>query len=370
MIKLTNIWKAYGGRQVIRELSLQIPEGKTTVLIGSSGCGKTTLLEMINGMVRPEEGEITIGGRNLRQSDLISLRRRIGYVIQEIGLFPHYTVFRNIALVPTLLKWNQERIRERVTEMMRLVNLPAEKMNAFPHQLSGGQRQRVGVARALAANPQILLMDEPFGAIDPINRKRLQDEFLAIQQKLKKTVVFVTHDMDEALKLGDVIAVMNEGSIVQSGPAAELILHPANEFVRQFVSGDNIGKALSNLPVKTALNPLKKMDTEASDGDRLQWESDAPDVLWVTDRDRTYLGRIWRKNFSAAGQVNDEAIEWLPPLRPGDNFGAVFPNLLMNSHQALPVIDANGILQGEVLLNSLRALVRAMVRQREVGGIE
>ncbi len=370
MIKLINIWKFYGDKQVIQGLSLQIPKGQTTVLIGSSGCGKTTLLEMMNGMVLPDRGAVEINGRVLRQSDLISLRRRIGYVIQEVGLFPHYTVFRNIALVPALLKWNDERIRARVIEMMRLVNLPMEKINAFPHQLSGGQRQRVGVARALAADPEIMLMDEPFGAIDPINRKRLQDEFLDIQQKLKKTVVFVTHDMDEALKLGDVIAVMAEGRIVQSGAAADLILRPANEFVQKFVSGDNIGKALSSLPVKTAISPLKKADSKLSIPDRLLWESGEPDRLWVTDQNEKYLGGLSRKKISASGKVNPAAIKFLPVIRPTDNFGAVLPHLLMNNNRAMPVVDAAGKLRGEVLPNSLRILAQTVIHQRGVGEIE
>ncbi|MFQ5583869.1 MAG: ABC transporter ATP-binding protein [Calditrichia bacterium] len=249
MIELRNISKSYGSLKVVDDLSLAVARGEITVLIGPSGCGKTTTLEMINGLVTPDEGEIIVDQENIAAADIISLRRRIGYVIQEIGLFPHYTVRENISVVPKLLKWDQARINSRIEELLGLVNLGKDVLEKYPHQLSGGQQQRVGVARALAADPQYLLMDEPFGAIDPINRVHLQDEFLRIQNRLKKTVVFVTHDMDEALKMGERIAVMNRGRLLQYDSPLNILRNPAGDFIEQFVGSRQLMKTLSLLTI-------------------------------------------------------------------------------------------------------------------------
>lgn len=249
MIELKDISKSFGSREVIRNLTVTFPPNEISVLIGPSGCGKTTTLEMINGLVKPDGGEIIVDGENLASTDLIALRRQIGYVIQEVGLFPHYNIYDNIALIPRLLKWEEGRIQSRIEELMTLVNLSPDQLGKYPAQLSGGQQQRVGVARALAADPQYLLMDEPFGALDPINRSRLQDEFLKIQKKLRKTVVFVTHDMDEALKLGNRIAIMRKGEIVQFDIPLQLMRNPENDFVKDFVGAHRMLRALEMIRI-------------------------------------------------------------------------------------------------------------------------
>ncbi len=249
MIQLRNISKSYGIHEVIKNLTISFPPNEISVLIGPSGCGKTTTLEVINGLVKPDMGEIIVDDRNLADTDLISLRRQIGYVIQEVGLFPHYDIYENMALVPRLLKWDDKHIHSRIEELLELVNLSPDQLKKNPAQLSGGQQQRVGVARALAADPKYLLMDEPFGALDPINRSRLQDEFLHIQKKLQKTVVFVTHDMDEALKLGNRIAIMNRGELIQFNTPLHLMRQPKNDFVKEFIGAHRMMKALEMITI-------------------------------------------------------------------------------------------------------------------------
>ncbi len=235
MIELANVTKRYGETVAVDDISLQIPAGRLTILLGPSGCGKTTLLRAINRMVDIDAGTVLVGGRSTAELRPEELRRHIGYAIQSVGLFPHMTVRRNIATVPRLLGWDGERIERRIEEMLALVGLdPATYADKKPHQLSGGEAQRIGVARALAADPPVLLMDEPFGALDPINRERLQREFAAVQRSLGKTVVFVTHDIEEAVLLGDSIVLMREGRIVQTGPPEELWRNPANTFVGSF----------------------------------------------------------------------------------------------------------------------------------------
>jgi osmoprotectant transport system ATP-binding protein len=246
-LELRNVQKRYPGRReaAIPDLSLTVPAGEVCVLVGPSGSGKTTAMRLINRMIPLTGGDILLGGRSVLQRDPTELRREIGYVIQQVGLFPHLTIHDNIATVPKLLGWSKDRIEPRVTELLELISLDAEIGRRYPHQLSGGQRQRVGVARALAADPPLLLMDEPFGAIDPINRATLQDGFLALQRQVRKTVVFVTHDIDEAIKLGDRIAILREGgTLAQYATPAEILDHPADEFVADFVGADRALKRL------------------------------------------------------------------------------------------------------------------------------
>ncbi len=248
-LELREVSKRYTGQRspAIVDLSLTVPAGEVCVLVGPSGSGKTTAMRLINRMISISGGDILLGGRSVLQRDARELRREIGYVIQQIGLFPHQTVAENIATVPHLLGWDKRRIAARVSELMALIGLDADELgDRYPAQLSGGQRQRVGVARALAADPPLMLMDEPFGAIDPINRARLQDEFLALQRKVKKTIVFVTHDIDEAIKMGDRIAILREGGrLAQYDTPREILTHPADEFVAQFVGADRGIKRLS-----------------------------------------------------------------------------------------------------------------------------
>ncbi len=257
MIEIENVSRIYDGRKAVDDVSLSIGRGEFCVVVGSSGSGKTTLLRMVNRLVEPSEGTVRIAGRDIREVEAYQLRRRIGYVIQGNGLFPHRSVAQNIATVPRLLGWDRSRIQRRVTELLRLFQLdPAEFADRLPGQLSGGQQQRVGVARALAGEPEILLMDEPFGALDPLIRAKAQADLLAIQQKLGTTVMLVTHDMNEAMALGSRIAVMDSGRLLQYGPPAEIIARPASAFVAGLVgSGDRPFRMLALDVVRNHVEP-------------------------------------------------------------------------------------------------------------------
>lgn len=249
MINIKNVSKKYDDFTAVNNLSLTVKPSEFLVILGPSGCGKSTLLRLINKMITRDGGEIEVNGENIDDLQGEELRKTIGYVIQNIGLFPHMNVQKNIATVPHLLKWNEEKIDKRVSEMLRLVGLdPSTYKGKKPAELSGGEAQRIGVARAMASDPDILLMDEPFGAVDPINRLRLQKEFRKIQRKLKKTVVFVTHDTDEALLLADRICIMNQGEIVQVDTPEKIILEPTNDFVENFFKGEGILTIFSRKP--------------------------------------------------------------------------------------------------------------------------
>ncbi len=252
MISLRHVSKLFGDSSgpAVRDLSLEINEGETVVLVGPSGCGKTTTMKMINRLVEPTSGEILVGGRNVMDQDPVELRRGIGYVIQSIGLLPHRTVEENIATVPGLIGWPEERTRRRVGDLMEMFGLDLELLRRYPAELSGGQRQRVGVARALAADPPVMLMDEPFAAVDPIVRARLQDQFRLIQERIRKTIVFVTHDIDEAIKMADRIAILNLGAVIeQFAPPEEILRDPASEFVKDFVGAERGLKRLALIKV-------------------------------------------------------------------------------------------------------------------------
>lgn len=267
MIQLHEVHKSFpDGTQALKDISVTLPEGKLTVVIGPSGCGKTTLMKCINQLEKPTSGTISIHNQPISSIPEVELRRDIGYVIQRIGLFPHMTIEKNAALVPQLKKWPKEKITARIRELMNLVGLdPDIYLGRYPLELSGGQQQRVGFVRALAADPSILLMDEPFSALDPISREQLQDELISLQQKIQKTIVFVTHDMDEALKIADMIILMKDGKIEQMGTPEEIIHSPANEFVTQFIGSERLEKNRSwlDLPLHSLdLTYQKELDPE------------------------------------------------------------------------------------------------------------
>ena len=268
MIRLLGVGKTYpDGTVAVHELDLDVPEGALVVLVGPSGCGKSTTLKMVNRLIEPTTGRIFMDSEDITDADPVDLRRRIGYVIQQIGLFPHQTIRGNVATVPSLLGWDKKKALARADELMELVGLdPAEYGGRYPHQLSGGQRQRVGVARALAADPPVLLMDEPFGAVDPIIRARLQDEFLRLQQGLGKTVMLVTHDIDEAVKMGDRVAVFASGGrLAQYDVPAQILGRPADEFVAEFVGASRGLRRLAVTPIDAAdLEPLNGREIRAS----------------------------------------------------------------------------------------------------------
>lgn len=258
-IRFDNVSKQYpqAPRPSVNGVDLDVAEGSFVVLLGPSGCGKTTLLKMVNRLIEPTTGTIWLGGQDIRQMEPVKLRRQIGYVIQQIGLFPHMSVAQNVAVVPSLLGWESERVTERVDMLLELVGLPPDEYrNRYPAQMSGGQRQRVGVARALAGDPGLILMDEPFGAVDAITRTGLQNALLDLQRQLKKTILFVTHDVEEALRLADKIVVMREGKVVQYDTPFDLLRRPADEFVHALVGADDIVRQLSMLRVAAAMEPL------------------------------------------------------------------------------------------------------------------
>jgi osmoprotectant transport system ATP-binding protein len=276
MIEIDEVSKSYGDRRIVDHLSLTVAAGALCVLLGSSGCGKSTTLRMINRLIPIDSGSIRVGGEDVMQVPAEALRRRIGYAIQSIGLFPHWTVEDNIATVPRLLKWPKVRVRDRVTELLELFRLdPATYRGKYPHQLSGGEQQRVGVARALAADPELLLMDEPFAAVDPITRDALQAEVARIHRATGKTIVFVTHDIEEALRLATVIAIMDSGRIVQLGSPLDILEHPANDFVREFVGRQGLGLKL--LSVRKIADRLRRGETV--EGETISLDASLGDAL-------------------------------------------------------------------------------------------
>ncbi|HWH33655.1 MAG TPA: ABC transporter ATP-binding protein [Egibacteraceae bacterium] len=284
------------GTLAVEDLDLAIPEGEIVVLVGPSGCGKTTTMRLVNRMAEPTAGRVLLAGTDVRDVPAHELRRGIGYVIQQIGLFPHRSAAQNIATVPELAGWPRDRVRARVDELMALVGLPAETAGRFPHQLSGGQRQRVGVARALAADPPVLLMDEPFGAVDPVVRGQLQDELLRLQQAVHKTIVFVTHDIDEALKLGDRIAVMSApGRVRQYDTPSAILARPADDFVTEFLGAERGLKRLALIPVsQVKADPGPAVPDGAPRADAVRAaEAAGTDWVVVLGPEQRLLGWVW-----------------------------------------------------------------------------
>ncbi|HWC10355.1 MAG TPA: ATP-binding cassette domain-containing protein [Acidimicrobiales bacterium] len=364
MIRLESITKRFANGQVaVDALDLEVPAGEVCILVGPSGCGKTTTLKMINRLVEPTSGRIFIDGDDVTRVDPVALRRRIGYVIQQVGLFPHQTVADNVATVPRLLGWDRQRARRRVDERLDLVGLePARFRDRYPNQLSGGQRQRVGVARALGVDPPVLLMDEPFGAIDPINRDRLQQEFLRLQGEVQKPVVFVPHDIDEAVRLGDRIAILREGGVLeQYAPPADVLGRPASPFVAEFVGADRglkrlsvtaiDGAALDTLPVLPPAAPLAAA-RRALDEAGVGWAV-------AVDDDGRLAGAVPRARTEGEGALADR----LQPVAavPADaTLKDALAALLLGDDGWLAVVDG-GTYRGALTPQSLHAAIRRSV---------
>ncbi|HLM08269.1 MAG TPA: ABC transporter ATP-binding protein [Thermoleophilaceae bacterium] len=346
----------------MHELSLTVPAGDICVLVGPSGCGKTTAMRMVNRMIDITAGDILLDGHSVRERRPAELRREIGYAIQQIGLFPHLSVADNIGTVPRLLGWDRERIRARVDELLELVSLdPVETRSRYPAQLSGGQRQRVGVARALAVDPPLMLMDEPFGAIDPINRERLQNEFLRLQREIRKTVVFVTHDIDEAIKMGDRIAVLQQGGkLAQYAPPAELLMYPADPFVEDFVGADRALKRLALQRVRDVdlwKAPLVRAGEPIAEARAKLADSEVPYPLLVDDHGRP---QGWLSDRALVGErvAKELRSRATPILELDDVLRDALSDLLADEAQYGPVVDERGAVTGvlsiEILSHALK----------------
>ena len=342
-------------------LSLEIPDRAITVLVGPSGCGKTTTLRMINRMVEPTEGSILLDGQDIRQQPVNTLRRSMGYVIQNAGLFQHRTILDNVATVPRLLGWSKQKARDRAAELMERVGLDTSLAKRYPYQLSGGQQQRVGVARALAADPPVLLMDEPFSAVDPVVRKGLQDELLRIQDELGKTIVFVTHDIDEAIKLGTMVAVLRTGGrLAQFAPPAELLSTPADPFVEDFLGADRGIRRLSFFPsteLELQTTPVVAIDADA---EKLASRGGAAPYLLVTDTDGRPLG--WGEpDALTTGEIDRERL--LPygrPFVPGrDSLRTALDGAVLSPTGWAVAVDGEGRAVGVVSQQVIGEAIRA-----------
>jgi osmoprotectant transport system ATP-binding protein len=350
-VRYDHVTKRYPGQTTpaIQDLDLEVPAGEICVLVGPSGCGKTTAMRMVNRTVEITDGDILIGETSIREREPASLRREIGYVIQQVGLFPHRTVAANIATVPQLLGWDRDRREARVRELIDLVGLDHDFAERYPAQLSGGQQQRVGVARALAADPLVMLMDEPFGAIDPITRERLQNEFLRLQGEIRKTVLFVTHDIDEAIKMGDRVAVLKDGGrLAQYATPAELLMAPADEFVEDFVGADRALKRLALMRVRDIdlwEAPLAFVGQATSEVRLKLHRAEVPHALLV-DSQRRPLG--WLSERNLAGELVPERPDSSPDpvLDLDDVMRDALADLLQSETQYAPVANAQGEIAG------------------------
>ncbi len=280
MIEVKNLIKKFAAQPAVDDISFKVDEGENFVLLGTSGCGKTTTLKMINRLIEPTSGDIFINEKNIKEQDAETLRKSIGYALQNTGLFPHYTVAENIAVVPNLFKWNKEKIKSRVDELMHKLHLSAESVNAFPNELSGGQQQRVGLARALAADSSLLLMDEPFGALDPITRTHVRNDFKNLEEFKKKTIVLVTHDVQEAFELADKICLMDKGKIVQVGTPTELLFKPANDFVKQFFNEQRLQLEYKTVTLAMLWNFLNRDDDNDLNNDNDSTEISSDKNIW------------------------------------------------------------------------------------------
>lgn len=376
MIELQQVTKFYPGQRqpAVADVSFSIPEGNTCVLIGPSGCGKTTIMKMINRLIEPTEGTILVDGKNVFNMNPVKLRRTIGYVIQQIGLFPHMTIQQNIAVVPRLLGWNRAKIAQRVDDLITLVGMdPALYRDRYPRELSGGQRQRIGVARALAADPPVMLMDEPFGAVDPITRDRLQNEFLRLQQRLHKTIVFVTHDIDEAIKMGDQIVILQVGGEIQQiGTPDEILAQPANDFVADFVGSDRGLKRLSLIRVGDVYQEFPTAQaSETAEAAIERMEKQGVRSLVVLNRERQVIGYVTRENALKHRRrlVQDvmHALEIFTEKQ--STLRDAFSEMLTNTVRILPVVDDNDRYVGVVTNDMVQNAIATNGEQQDAGGV-
>jgi osmoprotectant transport system ATP-binding protein len=359
MIRLENVTKRYGQTVAVDGLSLDVPAGEVCVLIGPSGCGKTTTLRMINRLIEPTSGRIFVNDRDVTSQPPEQLRRGLGYVIQSVGLFPHLTVADNIVTVPKLLGWDRARMDVRVRELLALVSLdPDEYAGKYPRQLSGGEAQRVGVARALAADPPVLLMDEPFGAVDPLTRDRLQAEFARIQRELRKTVVFVTHDVDEAIRLADRIALMRDGHVQQYDTPEQLLDHPANKFVHDFMGADRALKRLGRVRVEDVMRTDVPVVRDARGPAAVAEQAVCSESRFVYLVDSAQRLEGWFDcrllGHGASPEEATTAVDWREvSVRPDTSLKEALSRMLGLGFRSISVVDGTGVLLGVVGLTDI-----------------
>lgn len=368
MIEFKNVSKLYpDGTQAVKDLSLTIEQGELVVFIGTSGSGKTTSMRMINRMEEPTSGQILINGEDIKKKNPVQLRRKIGYVIQSTGLMPHMTVYENITMVPRLLKWDEKRIRAKAEELMEQVDMEPELyFDRYPSELSGGQQQRIGVIRALAADQDIILMDEPFAALDPITREALQEVVIDLQRNMGRTVVFVTHDMDEALKIADKIAILSEGELLQFDTPENIIAHPANDFVREFIGEDRLKDAVADLSVKSLMKEDIHSVSEQIDVKQAQeWlDSWNTAVLYILDSSGKLLGYVTEERLEGNADETPITEAMAEPMFYAKLHAHIQkPAELMLAHnvEELPVLDEEGTLQGVLTRQAVLEVMAASV---------
>ncbi len=376
MIRVENVSKVFrtqrGDVRAVDDVSFEVPTGELCVLLGPSGCGKTTMMKLVNRLLQRSSGKIFIGEHDTDSYDVVTLRRNIGYVIQQIGLFPNMTVEENIAVVPRLLGWSRSARHDRARELIAMVALDESLLERFPKELSGGQQQRVGVARGLAADPPVLLMDEPFGAVDPINREIIQDEFLKMQGQLKKTILFVSHDIDEAVKMGDKVAIFREGRLVQFDAPDMLLAHPVNDFVADFVGGDRELKRMRLVRVSEALDP--RAPTVGADDDvelaARKMQQAGTEFIVVLDEVDKPTGTLLSHEVGGSGLCKNFQHPLPRPLRPRDDLRTAVSRMFTLDTDWLPCTDENGRLSGVVTRRSVTQTLRERSRPSQHGSAQ
>jgi osmoprotectant transport system ATP-binding protein len=373
MIEFRNVSKLSGNKAIINNMDLKIEKGELVTLIGPSGCGKTTTLKMINKLIKPSSGDILIDNKNIESEDTIKLRRNMGYVIQQTGLLPHLTVKENIELIPSLEKLQREKISNRTRELLKMVGMePDEYMNKYPNELSGGQQQRVGIARAFAMDPEVILMDEPFSALDPVTRNQLQDEVFNIQQHIKKTIVFVTHDMNEALKLADRICIIENGSVVQFDTPENILKNPANDFVKHFMGKNRIWNQPEFIKVKDIM--IKNPVTSSGERTLLQaisiMKANHVDSLLIVDNKNTLNGIIALKEISNSFD-NNMKVKYIMNRKlikayEEDSIVDVIEKIEKENVSYIPITDNKSKLVGLITKSSLLSVLSAQLLSKEV----
>lgn len=360
MIEFKKVRKDFKNKTILKDISFKVDKGELVAIIGASGCGKTTTLKMINRLINPSSGQILINGENIVSKDIIKLRRNIGYVIQQTGLFPHMTIKENIEIIPRVEKMDKEIIEKRTYELMDMIGLSSNDfLDRYPTELSGGQQQRVGVARAFATNPEVILMDEPFSALDPITRIQLQEELIDLQSKLKRTIVFVTHDMDEAIKIADKICIMNKGEIVQYDTPENILKNPENDFVSEFIGKNRIWSSPEFIRAKDIMidNPITCFKNASLLRCIEKMRSSKVDSLMVIDKSNYLLGIITAKQIQnkedrtvlAEDVINSEFLS----VKPDDSIIDILELVKEHKMGQVPVLDHSGILKGIITKSSL-----------------